>query len=71
MDNIDIGTLLAHVLHPSRVILQALYYQLLVDLFLEAERQQRDLLVGEEVLDVPVGLLPLIVTIGFEEHPLL
>lgn len=71
VNNIYVGTLLTHVLHPPRIVLQALYYQFFVDLLLEAEGQQRDLLVGQEVFDIPVGFLPLILAVGFEEDPFL
>ena len=71
MNNIDVGALLTHVLHPPRIVLQTLYYQLLVDLLLKAEGQQRDFLVGQEVLYIPVGFLPLFLAVGFEEDPFL
>lgn len=71
MNNIDIRTLLAHILHSPRVILQTFDYELLVDLLLEAEGQQRDLLVREEVLDISVGFLPLLLTVGLEQDALL
>lgn len=71
VNNIDVGTLFTHVLHSSRVVLQTLYYQFLVNLLFKAEGQQRDLLVGQEVLDIPVGFLPLFLAVSFEEDPFL
>jgi hypothetical protein len=67
VDDVDVGALLAVVLEPPGVLLQALDDQLLVGLLLEAEGQQGNLLVVEEGLDVAVGLVPLVLVDGLED----
>jgi len=71
VDDVDVWAFLPHVLHASCVILQPLYYQFLIDFFLEAERQKSDAFAGQKVLNVAIGSFPFLIVGGLEEDAVL